>query len=485
MKTTACSCGCCEGVEKLTPMALANRPGLSALAYRAGTYATFFETMVARLSSLAIELPTGQYDEHGHAITAPIFPLTALTTRDPSDPAIALLDAWAVVADVLTFYDERLANEGYLRTATERRSVLELARLVGYALRPGVASTAYLAYTIDEDRSVTPPKGMEVTIPAGTRAQSVPEPGQLPQPFETAEDLPARTAWNKLGPRLSQPQTAESIKSDGLYLEGTATNLKPNDALLIDLGLGGDPIPVRVVTVTPDQVANRTHVSWRSWIDAKQVIAEVSVLVSLQLSLAPTNNKTADEAVALLKEIKKAAADPSITPAALAKEMNEIVPLLSKLHDGLPSNATKLEAWLRASIADLKSLSKDLLLAVTFEPGSASGAVESRESVSKEDLFGSLSKTPSVPPANASQLKRTLATGLERAAIFSRACLRTFVRLSTMFSDRRWPMQRSSNLRRSRSMRCELWPRFLATTRRINQRSSMKMGKSRDSKRPD
>jgi hypothetical protein len=41
---------------------------------------------------------------------------------------------------------------GYLCTATERRSVLELARLLGYKLRPGVAATVYLAYTMDEDR---------------------------------------------------------------------------------------------------------------------------------------------------------------------------------------------------------------------------------------------------------------------------------------------------------------------------------------------
>ncbi len=34
----------------------------------------------------------------------------------------------AALADVLTFYQERIANEGYLRTATERRSILELAR---------------------------------------------------------------------------------------------------------------------------------------------------------------------------------------------------------------------------------------------------------------------------------------------------------------------------------------------------------------------
>ena len=50
---------------------------------------------------------------------------------------------------MLTFYQERIANEGYLRTATERRSVLELARLVGYQLAARrVAASVYLAYTL-------------------------------------------------------------------------------------------------------------------------------------------------------------------------------------------------------------------------------------------------------------------------------------------------------------------------------------------------
>ena len=73
-----------------------------------------------------------------------VMPLAGLTTRDPSDPSIALLDAWAVVADVLTFYQERIANEGYLPTALERRSLLELSRLIGYRLRPGVSASVRL-----------------------------------------------------------------------------------------------------------------------------------------------------------------------------------------------------------------------------------------------------------------------------------------------------------------------------------------------------
>ncbi len=55
----------------------------------------------------------------------------ALRTRDPADFTIALLDSWAVALDILTFYSERVANEAFLRTAVEQRSVIELAALVG------------------------------------------------------------------------------------------------------------------------------------------------------------------------------------------------------------------------------------------------------------------------------------------------------------------------------------------------------------------
>ena len=125
-------CGCCEGVSAETPSRIENRPGLSAIAYRVGTHAQFRETLHARLSG------SGQPA------------LTGLTTRDNDDFSIALLDAWATVGDVLTFYQERIANEAYLRTATERLSVLELARLINYELRPGVAASTYLAFTIED-----------------------------------------------------------------------------------------------------------------------------------------------------------------------------------------------------------------------------------------------------------------------------------------------------------------------------------------------
>jgi Baseplate J-like protein len=258
------TCGCCDGIQKLTPVTIANRPGLDALLYRVGTHASFLETMLARLSSLWICLSDLNNIQDCQKQDK-IYPLRGLSTRSPDDPAIAFLDAWATVADVLTFYQERIANEGYLRTATERRSILELARLVGYTLRPGVAASVYLAYALEKDH--------DVVILPGNRAQSVPGPGELPQSFETAEKLETRFAWNALKPRLTRPQYMKTITRDEviilqtrskakdhpIYFQGTATNLKPGDTLLFLVN--GATVFNRVITVEAQAADNRTRVT--------------------------------------------------------------------------------------------------------------------------------------------------------------------------------------------------------------------------------
>src|ERR671910_2754024 len=129
-------CGCCEGLTVGTPVEVYNRPGLAAIAYRAGTHAGFKKSMLSSLS--AHDLPA----------------LRGLNTRDDDDFSVALIDAWAMVADVLTFYQERIANESYLRTAIERGSLLELARLIGYEPRPGVAASTHLAFELEDTPDV-------------------------------------------------------------------------------------------------------------------------------------------------------------------------------------------------------------------------------------------------------------------------------------------------------------------------------------------
>src|SRR5580765_4530159 len=212
--TTGCVCGCCAGTTVQTPQVETNRPGLPALSYRVGTWATFRESMLARLSSS--DYPA----------------LSSLKTRDDDDFTIAFLDATAIVLDVLTFYQERLANESYLRTAGQLRSLTELSRLIGYQPAPGVSAATYLAFSFTRPSGQpADPTTNTVIIPRGTQAQSVPAQGQKPQTFETSEDIQAKADWSTLPVQTSQPWDPPGANS--IYLSGTTTQLQPGDSLLI------------------------------------------------------------------------------------------------------------------------------------------------------------------------------------------------------------------------------------------------------------
>ena len=206
--STSDNCGCCAGVSPLTPVDATQAPGQPALALRVGTHGRFRQSLLADLA-----------DE-----TA----LADLTTRDSDDPAIALLDSWAAVLDVLSFYQERIGNENYLRTATERRSVLELARAIGYELRPGVAASTWLAFTLE----TAPGAPLETRIDIGARAQSVPGQDETAQTFETLEAIDAKARWNAL-PVVATAAVPPRMGLRTIYLAGTATRLQAGDALLI------------------------------------------------------------------------------------------------------------------------------------------------------------------------------------------------------------------------------------------------------------
>jgi predicted phage baseplate assembly protein len=381
-------CDCCEGPRVLTPLPTANRPGLSQMRYRIGTHATFLESMQARLSST-------DYPE-----------LAALRTREGRDASMALLDAWATVGDVLAFYQERVANEGYLRTATERRSVLELARLIGYALRPGVSASVYLAYTIDKDAA-------PVEIPAGARVNSIPGPGEQMQAFEASEPLTARYEWSALKPRLTQPQTAASIAANGLYLKGTTTNLKANDPLLVDLADGKGLTLWRIDKVETDSANDRTRVVLRAVKVAPASVAAVTAVVA-RFSAVERFGVSADAAMtkrvlAVLEAVERAA---DSGPQALATHLeSEALPnLATELRAAQEGHFTKLEPWV-ADLMGALDQERTGLASVSIAAGAiGTGGDDDR---SATGILGraidQLTLAPSLPPANARRLPRDIA----------------------------------------------------------------------------
>jgi uncharacterized phage protein gp47/JayE len=214
--TEFCDCSRCSKPETGLLAPPRNRAGLDAVKARIGDYGAFFTDAKHRLSSH--ESPN----------------LQALGTRDQNDPTIALLDAWSVAADVLTFYRERLTQEAYLRTAIDEFSLRELANMVGFKPRPGIAATVHLAYLLDS--SAKP-----VDIDPGAKVQSVPEgSGEKMQTFETDEKLTARAEWSQMKPRQSRPSNIDifdALTRTTLRLDDPSLLVRPGERVLFVFGM--------------------------------------------------------------------------------------------------------------------------------------------------------------------------------------------------------------------------------------------------------
>jgi hypothetical protein len=83
-----------------------------------------------------------------------------------------LLELYAFVGDVIAYYLDAQARESRLATATQRKNVIALARMLGFKVQGARASTAKVALSLGA------PPSAPATIPAGTvvRTQEVTEP---------------------------------------------------------------------------------------------------------------------------------------------------------------------------------------------------------------------------------------------------------------------------------------------------------------------
>jgi len=86
------------------------------------------------------------------------------TNRDPADFGMTLLEDFAMSHDILNFYIDKAANEGFITTASQRESVLQIARLLSY--RPTETSAATVTLTF-KNSTASP-----ITVPALTQVST-------------------------------------------------------------------------------------------------------------------------------------------------------------------------------------------------------------------------------------------------------------------------------------------------------------------------
>lgn len=172
-------------------------PGLTHLPRQVGTFAEFRRALL-RAASIRT---TALIEEH------PLWSLRYLTERDreglkrslkafgewrgrhPQDFGMMLIEMWAYVCDITSFYDSAFAHESYLRTSTRRDSIRRLVDPLGYIPRPAVAALADLSVYADGRKAVS--------LSVGTAFSSGAFNGNPPQIFELDKESTIHALLNE------------------------------------------------------------------------------------------------------------------------------------------------------------------------------------------------------------------------------------------------------------------------------------------------
>lgn len=106
------------------------------------------------------------------------------TDRSEADFGVVLIELFSYMADILSYYQDRIANEAFLATAQERRSVIQHLRLIGYEMTPAAPAAAALSVIVGNNQNQT------VEIRTGDQFSSPTTPDRSSVSFEYTDDKP-------------------------------------------------------------------------------------------------------------------------------------------------------------------------------------------------------------------------------------------------------------------------------------------------------
>lgn len=156
------------------------------------------------------------------------------TPAGSADFALAIIEATAYMGDILSYYTDRALNESFLATATQRSSVLDIARMLGYEPQGPEPATVTLSFDTDNASS-------DVTIPAGTQVATDVTGSDRNVVFETDAAVTATTGG---------ASTVTVTATEGVTVEdeiiGTATTQAFQRYDLAQSPVDGDSIIIEV-----------------------------------------------------------------------------------------------------------------------------------------------------------------------------------------------------------------------------------------------
>ena len=227
--------------------------------------------------------------------------LPAWTERSEADLGMVLLELFASTADTLSYMQDRVANEAFLNSATQRRSVAGHLALIGYQMDEGASAHTWLQFQVNAPQS----------LPANFKVSNRPATSDEPViVFETPGPITLDPALNALALYDWGNQNC-CLPPDALNaaLAGNIVALKQGDWLLFDDGKGGrDVVQIASApTVVTLPTVTYTQVTWLSQTPLSRQYCVAGTIVRGNLAPA-THGETVTETLRDLTPQQKAEA---------------------------------------------------------------------------------------------------------------------------------------------------------------------------------
>jgi hypothetical protein len=157
--------------------------------------------------------------------------LPAWTERSEADIGMMLLELLAYTADNLSYMQDRVGNEAFLDTATQRRSVAGHLQLIGYQMDEGASAYTWLQFQVTDLHKLT-----RTELKISNQPKSESEPLIV---FEPLSEITLDPRHNSIS-LFTWDESDCCLPHDALTaaLNGNYSGLKAGDYLLFDDGKG-------------------------------------------------------------------------------------------------------------------------------------------------------------------------------------------------------------------------------------------------------
>ena len=171
------------------------------------------------------------------------------TVTDPNDLGSIMIEAFAYMGDIMSYYLDRIANETSIETATKRDNLLNFASLYGYKPTGPTPATLRVKFTNLHETDT-------VDIPIGTQVMAVINYGDFSEVhFETTEAATAVLPGQEVSLACIEGKTVNTDRPDLIStttnkplptIIGTSDGTANQEIVIVDIGIVDDSLLIYV-----------------------------------------------------------------------------------------------------------------------------------------------------------------------------------------------------------------------------------------------